>query len=416
MNRYAKERRNPPVKPVRRVEVSNETPKWKWFLIVGLLAVGVTLIAVALTEMLTTDPGWQTISVNTQEANCGDEFVFSYYLGAGEESVAVETKRVSGVYTDAAVQAYRLFHGEEGFEGIHNVYYLNNHIGEAVEVDASLYHALSLLKDNRYLYLAPIYREYRGMFLCEDDFYAESYDPVKNSEQGTYFREILYYVNQPEMISLELLGNNTVRLNVAQEYLNFAKENEIQTFVDFYWMKNAFIADYLANALLEKGFTKGTISSYDGFTRNLDSSQEKYKFNLFHRQDKDIYAAAVMEYQNVSAIVNLRTYPMNNLEKLNYYTWQDGTTTTPYIDVADGISKTALSDIVAYSQTAQCGEILAKLMPLYIRERVEEDELATLRDADIHYVYFREFQLCSSDKTVTFSDFYKKDGIEFALQ
>lgn len=60
-----------------------------------------------------------------------------------------------------------------------------------------------------------------------------------------------------------------MRLEVSEEYQNWMAENGYETYLDFYWMKNAFIVDYLADLMIENGYIRGAISSYDGFNRNL---------------------------------------------------------------------------------------------------------------------------------------------------
>ena len=107
--------------------------------------------------------------------------------------------------------------------------------------------------------------------------------PRENKETAAYFEEFLTYANDPDAVDLELLGDNRVRLHVSEEYLAFAAENGIDSFIDFYWMKNAFIVDYLAESLADAGFTNGSISSYDGFVRNLDERDVSYSFNIYDR-------------------------------------------------------------------------------------------------------------------------------------
>ena len=99
-------------------------------------------------------------------------------------------------------------------------------------------------------------------------------------------------------------------------------------------MKNAFITDYVADVMIENGYTLGSLTSYDGFTRNLDltsaitkfkcrsgcfrDSRRKcdYSFNLYDRQGNIIYPAGVMHYNGAESIVSLHNYPMSDKEKI----------------------------------------------------------------------------------------------------
>ena len=88
-------------------------------------------------------------------------------------------------------------------------------------------------------------------------------------------------------------------------------------------MKNAFIADYLADTLEAEGFTSGYLSSYDGFTRNLDRRRNEYAFNLFDRQGSDVNLPAKMRYTAPLSIVFLRDYPMGEQDKWHYYAFRE---------------------------------------------------------------------------------------------
>lgn len=80
-------------------------------------------------------------------------------------------------------------------------------------------------------------------------------------------------------MNVELLGGNQVKLSVSDDYLAFAEKNFISDFIDFSWMKNAFITDYVADVMIDNGYTLGSLTSYDGFTRNLDQTSAITKLN-----------------------------------------------------------------------------------------------------------------------------------------
>ena len=64
-----------------------------------------------------------------------------------------------------------------------------------------------------------------------------------------------------------------VRINFdsmfPDEYADFASQNDIGEYPDFFWLKNAFIVDYIAEHLAENSYIHGTITTYDGYTRHL---------------------------------------------------------------------------------------------------------------------------------------------------
>lgn len=416
MSRYARKRNDPPVKPVEHIEVTDKNRKWKLVIIVLLLALGVTLIATTVGQLLVTQPGWETIQADASaDESCAGEFVFLYLLGDGDQAANLEQREVTRIYSQAAKEAFQIFHEGKAFDGIHNVAYLNQHPNEEVEIPAALYDAFAMLEkyENRALYLAPIYREYVGMFLSDQDWVAQTYDPEKDAEQAAYFTEVLAFTADENAVKLELLGNNQVKLRVNNAYLQFASDKEITTFIDFYWMKNAFIVDYLAQQMTEAGYTKGAISSFDGFSRNLDTSNRDYQLNIFDRVGQEIYQAGVMGYTGALSMVSLRNYPMSELAVQLYYQWEDGSITSCHIDPVDGRSKSAINDLIGYSGVLGCSEILLKMYPLYVTDNLNTDELQMM---DVDTIYCKDRVIYTSGAGATITDLYKKDGVEYTWQ
>lgn len=69
-------------------------------------------------------------------------------------------------------------------------------------------------------------------------------------------------------------------------------------------MANAFIVDYIADTMRANGFVRGSVSSYDGFVRNLDDlSGSEYAFNIFNRVGNTVHQAGVMRYDHAMSIV-----------------------------------------------------------------------------------------------------------------
>ena len=419
MSRFARKKGDPSVKPVEKIEVSDKNKKLRIALIALLLVVGGVLIATSVANMLTTPPGWETIQANAAaQDTCAGEFVFLYLLGEGEQAANLEQRAVTQTYTQATTDAFQLFHEEKLFGQLHNVAYLNQHPNEEVEVPEALYKAFQLLADydNRALFAAPIYREYVGMFLCEEDQSAELYDPEKNSEQAAYFSQVLTFTGDPNAVSLELLGDNRVKLAVSEEYLQFAEEKEIAAFIDFYWMKNAFVADYLADAMIQAGYTKGTISSFDGFCRNLDSTDRTYEMNIFDRVGQTVYQGGTFSYSKVKSFVTLRNYPTSSLAVQLYYQWGDGSYTSCHIDPADGKSKAVCNDFTGYSRVLTCGETLMRLYPVYVSDAWNEELIQQLPSNGVETVYCKDSTVYTSDQSIAVSGLFQKEQVKYTWQ
>lgn len=399
-------------KPTISAEMPQKHKKLRIVLIVVLLALGATLIATSVADFLTVDPGWSTISVSLKDS-CSGDFVFQYYLGASGKAPNLEQRQVTSIYSQAAGEAYQIFHTEQLWDNVHNVAYLNAHPNETVQVPEALYRAFRLLENTRCLYLAPIYGRYVGMFMSEGDWVAETYDPNKNPAAATFFSEVLAFTNDEAAVKLELLENNQVRLCVSESYLQYAQTQEITAFIDFYWMKNAFIADYLADVLISAGYRNGNLSSFDGFVRNLDNTDLSYRLNIFDRVGNDRYSAAAMEYKKVGAFVALRNYPTSNLAVGQYYKWADGTFTSCHIDPATGLSKSACNDLLGYSRTLSCSEILVAMLPHYVKDQWDSTSADTLKTQGVEIVYCENHEIFASDSGVTFVNLYKDDKVTY---
>ena len=398
MKKYGRDNR-PYVKPVKRIELSEMNTKLRWILIVVLLSIAVVSIMIGLTSMLNTEPGWQAVEVSSDQASCGGDFVFQYDFTDYGSGATAQFKALTTVYSDAAVNGYRVFSAEVLEDGLLNVAYLNAHVNEDVAVDPALYSALELVAKygDRHVFTAPAIVEYNRMFLCETEAEAALYNPMQNPETVGWLAELGTYMGDPEHIKLEILGNNRVRLQVSEEYLAFAEENDIETFLDFGWMKNAFLADYLAKVLTEAGFTSGNLTSYDGFTRNLDERGVEYGFNIFDRKGSSINMPVVMHYSAPMSIVFLRDYPMDELDRWHYFAFESGDVVTAFLDAKDGLSKSAIHNLVSYSESVGCAEILLQTVQVFVADEFRAEILDELKEQEIFSVWFE-------DKTLRYND------------
>lgn len=400
MGRTVKGDRTPPVKPVQRIELNESHSRRRFILVAVLVALALICFAVALVRLLSTDPGWKEIGVTgTEQGSCAGEFVLMYYLGDAGISASVEYKQIAALYTEAAATAGRLFDALREYDGCINVAYLNRHINETVEVDGALYRAFSLFadRDSRALYLAPLYLYYQNLFFCTGDEQIADFDPLLNPEVAAYFAQVLGYTNDPAAVELQLLGDNRVCLFVSEEYRDYAEENGIDTFVDFFWMKNAFLADYLAKALTDGGYTAGTLSSYDGFSRTLGPQGQSYTFPLYDRVGGRVYQVASAEYTGQMSTVYYRAYMLRALDEQHYYVLENGEVRTPYIDPSDGLCKSPVSGFAVYGEEESCAQLLLLSMPLYVADTWDTAALSALTAAGVGYVF------CGEDKTIRYS-------------
>lgn len=365
-----------------------------------LAAVGVSFLVYSAAQLLIPQPGWQT--VQAAGLSSGSDFSFLYNSSSSKEG-----KGVKDVYTRACQVSYQLFNSGEEFEGVRNLASINRHPNEALEVEGALYEALEAFAERgrRELYLGPIYERYEGLFTCEDDSQLAYYDPQLSEEVREEYGEVLSFANDPQAIDLEFLGEGRVRLKVSPEYLAWAKERGVTRFLDFFWMKNAFVADYLARELIAAGYTKGTLSSCDGFFRTLDGSGMDYTYTVHHRQADGICPAANLHYQGPMSIVRMRDFPLNERDLLYYRALPGGEMRSCYLDPADALCKSAVDNLICYDREMGCAQLLLEMIPVYITgEPFGREEAAALAAKGVDAVFCEDSVVCYTDPQAVLTD------------
>ena len=404
------------LRPVKRIELSEKNFKMRVILAVVLLVVGFVAIGYAVSGWLKVDSGWSTIEVNSKELNCGEDFVFTYNIGAGERSASGEKKALIALYSDASVKAYKLFDRHQSFEETVNIYTINTHINQTLEVDEVLYNAFEILErsQSRYLYFGALHSEYYNLFFgYEDSPISEEFDPYTNEDTAELFKALAEYANNAEHIDLELLGDRKVILKVSDEYRAFAEENGIEVFIDFFRLKNAFVVDYLANTMIENGFTYGSISSYDGFARNLDGRGNSYALNFFDLTENELFIAAKMTYKGRKSIVAFRSYPMGEIDSYWFYESEvSGKIIPPYVN-SEGLYETAVDTITAYSSELGCAEVALGIIPLYVSEELDTASLNELCDNGIYSLWEKNETIYYNDFELDLGELYQGYGVKY---
>ena len=391
-------------RPINRIEVSEGNHTLRIVLVVVLLVIGAVALTAGITGLLQKDTGWQTVEVSATGANCSADFLFQYnFSGTGAQATALH-KQISAVYTEELVKCHQIFKAEEAASG--NLADVNAHVNEAVTVDPLLYRALQKLCDTRYHYLAPIYAHYDNVIFSTSDEYLEEVDPRVSDQAKEYVSQIAAFAADPAAVNLEFLGDNRVKLHVSEEYLAFAKENEITKFIDLHYMANAFIIDHLAERMAEEGFTKGFLASTDGYTRNLDAT-EVYSMNLFDRVGDTVYPAGVMQYQGPASIVLLKDYPVNPSDA--FYRQSGDHVVFPYADPADGMYKASVANLLSYSYELGCADVLLKMLPGFAAEEF-------VLPQGIFSIWCEDRTICYNDGSITITQLLDREGITYTSQ
>ncbi len=374
-------------------------------LVLRMVCVGIAIVIASaafytvFTQVLHTQGGWETIDADDAETAAVDDFEFLYQLGVSGTSASTEWAKLTKLYPQYLDQADQAFSTVE-YEDVGNLYTLNQHPNESVTVEPALYSALELLAglDSRYLYYAPVFQQYHALFACSNDWETESFDPAQNDQVYAYVQQVIAYAGDPDSIDLELLGDNSVRLTVSQDYLDFAQENEITAYLDFFYLRNAFILDYVADQLIADGYTAGLITSVEGFSRALGA--DAYSVNLYDLRGSTIYQAAVLEYTGPKSMVFMRNYPLNSTDSSYYYVMDSGEIRTPYLDLETGLCASAMSGLLVYADSMGCAELLLRSWDTFVLGSPTVEQLQT---QGIDTVYFEGETILASDPAAAIS-------------
>lgn len=383
------------VEPVQKIELTDKNIKLRLAAAVLFLIIGASAIAYGISGFLTGEAGWREIEVySSAGVTCGEDFVFLYEVD-DQESIRTQVRLVTTLYSDAAKTAYEIFNADVEIDGTANLWYINHHPNEEILVDEALYSALLQVDRNggRWIYLGPAYSVYDNLFYMASSDGAADFDPHLNSAIGELFQEICRFAGDPAAVSLEFMGENTLKLRVSEEYLEFAAEEELEDFIDFYWLKNAFIADYMADRLLAKGCTRGVISSYDGFVRCLDDRGTAFTYQIYHGQGGVATLSGTMQYSGPCSFVAFKSYPLNRQDYRHYLIFSDGSVRTPYLSPEDGLDRCSIEELTVYSSCTGCAEIALRVAPIYIADQFDVSALMSLEEASIYTIYWKEGEI-----------------------
>ena len=357
--------------PRTRIELSGKHLWLRVILVVALVGMAAGFFGQAIHATLTPAPGWQQIKAAAQLPMAG-ELTLEYYLTSGQE------KTLTGLYTQAMEEASRLFGGEATDAG--TLGYLNAHPEEPVAVAPALYEALELLErqNSRYLYYAPVYEQYRGLYSCETDAEAQDFDPAVSAQIREFVEEACAFAADPRSVQLELLGDYQVRLIVSPEYRAFARENGVEVFLDFFWLRNAFAVDYIAERLAAAGYREGILTSFEGFARVL--GEGSFQAELYGLSGGKVTTAGTLSYTGPKAMVQFRAFPMTQLDQLHYYVTQSGAVRTPFIDEQTGTTRAAAEHLTAVSTDRGCAELALMTLPVFTDRQIDEELLRGMED------------------------------------
>ena len=349
MKREARDRRESAPAPVKRIELEDKPSRRRVILLIGALAIVAGALFFTLRAALRVDPGWGEIE---SEGKYAEEITLRYDLGRSGENPETERKKLQRIFTLALQQAGQALDSSESQPEPRNLAWVNAHPGEKTEVAPELYAALEkALEAGRWVFLGPVMEANASLLASMEDGEAAAMDPRKDPDMADFVRQAMAYLTNPEQIRVEMLGENQIRLVVSEEYLAFGEEYGIRRWIDFGWIKNAFVIDAVAEKMLEAGADRGILSSGDGFLRSLC-------------ENDGIQLAMRGGEENVTAVCAEAAAMICRTAEEAGRRYADGTIRTPWLSMTDGLDGAGVEGIIAAVQGNGCGVLALWLMPL----------------------------------------------------
>ncbi len=390
-------------------------PVIRLIIVLALFLFGFGMIIYGGIKVLERDQGWQEIKQNDAGTEtAASDITFMYCLEG--KSVRADYRELTLQYTEAAAKYYRIFAPRKTYEGVANLALLNQNPNTDVQIEPELYEALSRITEagRREIFLAPLYEQYDSVFRSLDDREAAYCDP-QSPENAGYLEEAISFAKNPEHVSLSLLGGNKAKLSVSKEYLDFMNETGGEAYLDFYYLKNAFIVDLLAEKFTSLGYTRGYFQSSDGCVACLDQSGELFSMPITDRVGNDVYPAAELSYKGPKSFVVLRNYGIADTQSDYYYRFEDGRFLSPYLDPADGKNKTACNDLFVYGE-GKASDLLLNVLPIYLSDSLDEAKTQALRDQGIFAVYTKNREIYTTEPNAELFALFSEDGIRYSLK
>lgn len=395
------------IKPVEKIELNEKNVKLRIVLLILSFCVIIASIIGIIVGLNKHDSGWSIIEAQpVSEYSCADDFVLYYNLGVTDLSSKEEEGLISAEYTKAIEYSYKLLNKYKEYDGINNLYYINNHPNEEIEIDGFLYSSLqNICTNSNILYTSPIVDMYEALFSANSDVEAIKYCPETNDNLKQIYQKMNLFINNKNKIELRFLDNNKVFLFVSSDYDEFLKENEFSSYIDTSFLKNAIIIDYVAQELKNNNYTYGNIRTYDGYYINLNNEGNyPFEYSLLDKSFTSYTDIASIDFVGSISIVEFRSFMLyendtNRMRKIGDKVY------SLYFDESDGINKYSKDMITFYSKNLSCLDVALKTYKQFIN-----DEYQNLKYDDINYIYVDDKIINYTDLNIKFNMI--KDGYE----
>ena len=357
------------MRPVEKIEVSEKHILLRVIILIIAIAAVIGSAVFIIVNLSTKDKGWTRIELSRNKLN--DLYYFYYELG---DEPTKEYKELTSLYKTSLEKVYILFDEKEAYDDINNIYYINNNPNKEIAIDGLLYNAIKEVMDNnsKSIFMGGIIPYYDSVILGSSANISY-YDIKTNEDMKNRATKYINYINDKNHFEFKLLDGNKVLLYQSDEFSKFLSDYEL-TVLNFTYLKNAYILDYLDDVFSSKLYKSGYIYSLDGYLLNLGSHIE-YTFDILDEYNNKASTAASIKYAEKRKYVTFKNTITNKSDYDYIRILEDGSRRTYYIDNTDGISKESLRYLTGYSNTNSLSKIALEMEKCYISNEFDKNLL-----------------------------------------
>lgn len=329
----------------RQYEVSSSNVALRTVAFVLALVLAVGAFSFGISRLGYKEPGYYEIEVpNVEDASFYRVgYTLTYRFDGESNQIKAEMNTLKDVYADALLRSYKLLDANVTYEGYANLATLNQSLGQMVEVSDTLFDILAngwdrTGKQEGYNLFGGVLRSEWNSILAQEDM--SEFDPAVYPDVAQRLQELAARTGELSNFSLELNAETkTVKVCVSDSYLDFLAAQEFEgAILDTGALTDAYRLGLIRDALAERGFTNGYLSTESGLTVSL-ASHDAGSFVLYGMQDDGVGCAATLPAGADSVCSMLRTFPMQEGEVL--YHIADGRFYHPNL-ACDGTVKNVL--------------------------------------------------------------------------
>lgn len=292
---------------------------------VGILAFIIAIVAFgyAFSRILHRDPGYYAVEPIKDDIApfYAGGIKFNYYFEGTSSEIRAAQNELQKAYSGAMLRIYKLLDSGRAYSGFKNIAYINQHMGEDIELDADLFSilttALRLTDEGRFnMFAGALHTEWTAINVLSDP---EEADPLNDPGMAERIAMITSAVNDRSNFDFRIVDQerHIVNFTVSDRYAALVEQADLpNAVIDTAFLKNAFMLDYVRSMLEAAGYKSGYLIADDGTALALSDSREA-SYVLYGRRAVEPVQALTLAMEPGTACCMYRSFDQE--DALQYY-------------------------------------------------------------------------------------------------